>query len=391
MSIIPEPLGKDHDYDLATLDREMDRVKSKVFLDNNAAFYGPLMCSMNFVWSESIPTAATDGVTIWWNPRWFMEIPFETRKTVLVHELKHVAGLHMLRRSEREPKRWNIACDFQINNDLDRQKYTFEGTQPCLDQNFGEMVPEDIYDLLPPDICAPWGPGGGDPSNSGGLGGDDIIISASPEVQRQMVNNVVQATQSAKLSKQAGSIPGETELYLSKFLKPKIPWETVLYLWFNDLGDADYTFARPNRRYTDMYLPSLVAQDDRLEHLIWYWDVSGSVTDVQALRMASEVKYIKEHFNPAKLTIVQFDTRITAERTFTDDDPFEDVVIIGRGGTDLTPVREHIMEHRPTAAVIFSDLFCNAMEPGPTCPVLWIAVDNRQANVNFGKLIHIKA
>lgn len=382
MTTNPEPLGPDKGYDLADLDREMDRVKSKVFLNNNAAFYGPLMCSMDFIWSEGVETAETDGICLWWNPKWFLSLPFDTRITVLVHELKHVAELHMLRGNGREHERWNKACDFKINNELEREGYTFEGTQPCLDQRFGTMACEEIYDVLPPESqCAPWGPGSGPDMRPGG----------DPATQRQVIANVVQATQAARLANAAGTIPGDTELFLKKFLEPKVPWETLLYLWFNDMGEPDYTWARPNRRYSDMYLPSLQDTEGRLEHLIWYWDVSGSVTDEQALRMASEVKFIKEHFNPVKLTIVQFDTRITDEKVFTEDDPFEDVVIIGRGGTCLIPVREHIMQHEPTAVVIFSDLYVQPMDPGPKCPILWIAVDNQQARVNFGKLIHIKA
>src|SRR5690606_36181796 len=103
-----------------------------------------------------------------------------------------------------------------------------------------------------------------------------------------------------------------------------------------------------DRRYFDVYLPGEVEDEGRLEHLIYYLDVSGSVTDAQAMRFNSEVKYIKDTFNPKKLTLAQFDTRITWERTFLEDDPFDEIVIIGRGGTHLEPVRQHMIKHRPT-------------------------------------------
>ncbi|MFP3693432.1 DUF2201 family putative metallopeptidase, partial [Burkholderia sp. SIMBA_048] len=85
------------------LNRELDRTKSAVFLGKTAAFLGSILCSHNFVWSEEVPTAATNGITLWWNPSWFTKLPVETRKTVLVHELWHPARLHMLRLNGRCP------------------------------------------------------------------------------------------------------------------------------------------------------------------------------------------------------------------------------------------------------------------------------------------------
>jgi predicted metal-dependent peptidase len=380
----PEPLGTEHDYDMASLERELDRTKSQIFLGNNAAFYAPLMCSMEFVWTEHIPTAATNGATIWWNPRWFLSLVPETRRTVLVHELMHVALLHLVRGEGRDQKIWNYACDIRINNDLERERYSFAGVEGCWkDQSFGDMPAEEIYDILyqrkQDPQCAPWGTGGDE--------GD--MQEPDKATKQKVIASVVQASHQARLSGQAGSIPGETKTYLKKFLEPKLPWETLLYLWFNELGQEDYTWARPNRRYQEMYLPSLQSQHNGLEHLAYYLDVSGSVSDHDVLRFNSEVKFIKETFNPQKLTLVQFDTRITATKVFTEDDPFDEIVVVGRGGTCLVPVRDHILEHRPTAAVIFSDLYVPPMEPVGNIPVLWVAVGNQNARVNFGKLIHI--
>ncbi len=158
-----------------------------------------------------------------------------------------------------------------------------------------------------------------------------------------------------------------------------------------DLMDEDYTWRRPNRRYEDMYLPSRFTDDGRLEHLIYYWDVSGSISEKEELRFNSELKYIWEQFKPSKITIVQFDTRITKVDEWTAGMSFNEVKIVGKGGTHLGPVRQHMLDNQPTAAIIFSDLYCAPMAPGPLCPVIWVAVGNTQAQVPFGKLINIEA
>ena len=40
----------------------------------------------------------------------------EERLFVILHELWHVAKLHSIRRESRDPRLWNIACDYHINN-----------------------------------------------------------------------------------------------------------------------------------------------------------------------------------------------------------------------------------------------------------------------------------
>ena len=89
-----------------------------------------------------------------------------------------------------------------------------------------------------------------------------------------------------------------------------------------------------------MYLPSLIDDDGGLDHLIYYLDVSGSISDGDIIRFHSEFKYVKEHFEPEKMTMVQFDTRITQEKVFHKEDPFVETHVVGRGGTSLVPVRE---------------------------------------------------
>ncbi len=386
----PVILTESDSYDFAVLNRDLDRAKSALFMSRDAAFFGPLMCTLEFVWATGLTTAATDGTMFWWDPADFVRCDLEERKSTIMHELWHVARLHALRCGSRCHDVWNIACDIKINRDLLQQGYKNMNPPYWVHRpDITEELEEEIYELLQK-------PGGGG-ANGGQLPGQAPgksncshgQITLTAQDKQKMVNATVKAIQSAKMSNQASSIPGDIELTINKFLAPKIPWETHLYMFFNDMTDDDYSWSRPSRRYEDMYLPHRKGEG-RLEHLIYYLDISGSVSDHDVLRFNSEVKFIKDVFNPIKLTLVQFDTQITQERVFTEDDPFEEIVVVGRGGTSLIPVREHIMENNPTAAIIFSDLFVEAMQPGPTCPIIWIAVGNTAAQVNFGKLIHIK-
>jgi predicted metal-dependent peptidase len=388
------------ELDYQVLDKEMDRVKTKVFLGSNAAFLGPLMCSVNFLWTEDIRTAQTNGISLYWNPHWFLKLPFDTRITVLLHELWHIALLHMIRRGSRDPEIWNYACDININNMLKAQGYSFAGTSPWIDASYGEQPTEEIYDSLysMPDLSVlgnyVWGSEGWDEEGDKG----DIIEPEEGEgdvAEHTIINKVVQASTAAKMSGAGDDgVPSEIETMLKRFLQPKLPWELLLRQFFQALTGQDYSWSRPNRRYRDMYLPSLMEDESGLEHLIYYLDVSGSVSDGEVVRFNSEVKFIKETFNPHRLTLVLFDDQIQREYDFYEDDPFEEIVIVGRGGTDLGPVREHMLKHRPTAAVVFSDMCCAPMQPLPPgidIPTIWVGVNaGNETQVHFGKLVHIK-
>ncbi|MCR5943506.1 hypothetical protein FG152_22245 [Ochrobactrum sp. XJ1] len=383
------------ELDYRQLTRLMDRTKTKVFLNTNGAFLAPLMCSLDFRWNETVPTAYTDGKEIGWNPYFFLYLDEPTRVSVLLHELWHVALLHMVRRGERDPEDWNIAADIVINNMLDSEGCVFNGCNPWINHDFDGQTTEEVYDaihLQKPSMCSKpqfTNPGTGEAGDSDiqePAGG----ASEQAQVQHQVVAKVVSA---AHASKMAGKLPGEIETTLNKFLAPELPWKTILAQFFNELCNQDYSWSRPNRRYRDMYLPSLIDDNEGLEHLIYYLDVSGSITDEDIIRFHSEFKYVKDTFAPEKMTMVQFDTMIQKEEVFLKDDPFEETHVIGRGGTSLVCVREHIIEHEPTAVVVFSDLYCSPMEPLPSnvnIPIIWICVNHAGANVPTGTLIHIK-
>jgi predicted metal-dependent peptidase len=386
------------ELDYRKLDREFDRAKSQVFLARKANFLGPLMCSLDFSWNTNIETACTNGLVLWFNPHFFLGLPIKTRPTIIKHELWHPALMHMIRRGSRDPKIWNYAADIVINNMLDDDGDSFEGVTPWLDHAYDGWTTEDVYDdlikkcagvgfKLPAPFMVNPLTGGSDPS-------DLVEPTSSTEktIEHMIVNNVVSANHSSALSGGCGKMPGEIETTLKRFLAPKLPWERILFNFFNALGHQDYSWARPNRRYRDMYLPSLQDDTGGLEHLAYFEDVSGSITEADSIRFNSEFKYVKERFEPEKMTLIQFDTEIQKEEVFLRDDPFDEVRIVGGGGTCLICVRDWIIKNRPTAVVIFSDMIVTPMEPLPrnlNVPIIWVALNNRGAKVFTGQLVHL--
>ncbi len=58
---------------------------------------------------------ATDGVSIYYNPGYVETLNASELAGVLAHEVMHPALQHHTRRGGRNPKRWNMACDYAIN------------------------------------------------------------------------------------------------------------------------------------------------------------------------------------------------------------------------------------------------------------------------------------
>lgn len=376
------------ELDYASLSRELDKVKAKVFLGNNAAFLGSLLTSLKFQWDETCKTAYTDGLSIGWNPHWFLEIPEATRQTVLMHELWHVGKLHLLRGEFLDPELFNEACDHHINLGLLKEGYSFEGTNPLCDPRFKDMVEEDIYKILikekdPAPKTGAWGV----PDDTGDL------KKPADDNRQTVVNQVAKAVQTAAMSGHTDAASQAATELIKAYLEPKVEWEAEMYQFMVDLSQYRYTYKRPNRRNQNpnMFMPSRSKQEGRLTHLMYFLDCSGSISNKMLLRFNSEVKHIKDTFNPKKLTLVMFDTRITNRIVITENEQFDEAVIHGRGGTDFRPVREEIIKEQPTAAIIFTDLECEPLQPLPIpVPIIWIAVNARQHPVLEGKVIHIK-
>jgi predicted metal-dependent peptidase len=388
----------------AQLDQLLAKTKGRLFFKQGAGFLGSLLCDHEIFWDPTCRTAWCDGTRIGINPKFFTWLTPEERVTLVVHELWHTGYLHMDRRGEtRCPDYWNQAADYVINNRMENDGFVFGeklmSLGPCLDHQYDDMTTEQVYDLLAP---PPFGkpsqqpdPSGqpGAQSNQSGADGNPLsgdVRQAPAGMKDKIIGKVIKAAQASRMSKEAGVVPGETELILDEFLNPILPWEILLQRWFTERNNDDYSWKRPSRRYEDEYLPSMLS-DNGLEHMAYFWDISGSVGDEDILRSSSEVAHVHNTYLPQRTTVITFDTELHDFFEFTDEEPFENIKVTGRGGTDLGEVEAWIKKNRPTAAIIFSDLWCDPMKEDPGIPILWVVVGNPTAKVPFGQMIHIES
>ena len=98
-------------YDIAALKRKM-LVKYP--------FFGSVVASVGYKENKDIPTAGTDGETIYYNPEYLESLSVEEQTFVFAHEVCQIAFNHILRSEGKDPELWNIATDGVINQFLKR-------------------------------------------------------------------------------------------------------------------------------------------------------------------------------------------------------------------------------------------------------------------------------
>lgn len=98
-------------YDITALKRKM-LVKYP--------FFGSVVASVGYKENKDIPTAGTDGETIYYNSEYLEGLSVDEQTFVFAHEVCHIAFNHILRSEDKNPELWNIATDGVINQFLKR-------------------------------------------------------------------------------------------------------------------------------------------------------------------------------------------------------------------------------------------------------------------------------
>ena len=95
-------------------------------------------------------TAAVDGRNLYFNTQFFNKMSNKEIEFVIAHEILHCVFDHLGRREDRNPKIYNIAADYIVNNLLVRDRI---GTKPTFidcyqDFKYDNWSSEAVYDDL---------------------------------------------------------------------------------------------------------------------------------------------------------------------------------------------------------------------------------------------------
>lgn len=381
------------EYQLSEAKELKKLVDELVVEDKRFAGLARYIVNVRFFWSGHIETACAGHGFIFFNPDFWNKLPPETRITVLVHEVWHLILKHLERSRTCDPFIHNIAADHVINNALEDDGFTFDGTTPHKDKKYKGMSTEQVYNAIYQKK----------PENRPKPSLEDLKAQVSADTIEDMISDILKADDNGKdlqdqkeEAEQAvdentnvpGSITGsfgiQLELSNVKVAIIGATYEEIFADYLIDpLGGGKRTFMRPNRRQSaigsNMRLPGRMKRrghKNRLTHLVYALDVSGSITKKQAQQFHDSVRTIKDLLNPEKLTVMFFDTSIKLIKTYTDKEPYKAVTVYAGGGTSLVGVYKKTKELQPEALVIFTDL-CVSIPPKPEWETIWLIPDKR--------------
>jgi len=363
---------------------ETNILKAKIELMTKSVFISTICLSVRHVITDSVPTAATNNKTIFYNPDFIGKLSVGQLAGLIAHECWHIAFQHLNRRGEREPVLWNVAGDYKINfmlqhngfelpvGGLYNPKYDDEWTT---DGVYSELEEEgfqpDLEDMML-DIT-------GDTPDS-----DDDSAASKAEVADILVRA---HTQSKIAGKDAGEIPGEILRVLDELLNPQIPWPIVLNKFIDQKVREKYTWARRNRRFPDVFLPSL--HNYGLSHLTWAIDTSGSRNNEELKATLTEIRSVQRTMSPERMTIIDCDSRIQSIHEITAQTDILSLKFSGGGGTRFQPVLDYIEDHPTQALIYFTDLYGETDLERVNYPILWIC-NSDHAPANIGETVYIK-
>jgi len=365
-------------------ERKLER--AKVQLLRSQPFFGRPACDLKWIIQElEIPTAATDGRRILFHPEFLDSLDDDELIFVTAHEVEHVIKKHQLRRGERNPQLWNIACDHNINLELTDNKIgqvpeKLKGKIFC-DERFRGMLEERIYEQLMSEMskeeqdALSMDPGGcGAVIDSEAVGKGEAAMTA----EHTRVNRVIEAA--AQYAKQCGKMPGFMQDFCNKNLEPQINWKGQLRRFIEPLFPTDVSWSRPNRRtiYRGMYMPGAIK--DGTGKIAVGLDTSGSISQKELEVFFAELKSIFSETKPEMLIVYWFESHIWRVDHVPRGIDFPFPEKIKTGGTHFQAVFDKIEEdaENPRCLIMLTDMY-DSFPSQPGYPVIWCATTDIEA------------
>jgi len=348
-------------------------------------FFGQLVMRLRLVETDGLPTAAVDGVRMYYNPKFILSLTKDELVGVFCHEVLHCALGHLWRLVNKDPTKRNVAFDYVINLII-RQSGLVLPSCALYDEKYTGMSSDEVYNLLTNEdmkkIC-----GSGNGFDIGGIL-EPVGNGENGSTESDWSDAVIKA---AKVAKQTGKVPAGLEDYINKIMSVKTDWKSILQALVMQLVSRDdFTWTRPNSRYAPhgLYLPSL--RSEKMPAFRVYVDASGSCWSKQILtEFCSHLSAIVDQCRPEIVYVDYFDTQVNKGDEFM---PGDNIFIEprGGGGTDFRPIFEHVEEsgEEPAVVIVLTDGYGPFPEQEPSYHVVWAI--NSEVEAPWGHHVDIR-
>ena len=372
---------------------------------NRYPFFGRLLMRLRFRFEEC-GTAATDMTFLYIDIDFLNKLSDSEAEFVLLHEVMHCVLSHCTRGKGKLPLLYNIACDIVVNSfileTLGVTEFRIDGSNAMHLAPDGiegrEHTAEEIYQMLLQSGSAGNGDGDGDGTPMEGKGAkiDSHDIWSEIEARQAEEQWGQHLREAAAHGAGIGNVPVGMRRYLNEIRRtPTTNWRQLLQDYIR-YDRSDYDFMRPDRRYTDVLLPSF--QDEMFgETVRALWlivDASGSVDDEMLADVMGEIYAAYTQLDNISGHIGFFDSQLYPLQPFEDYDELAAAHPVGGGGTSFHVIFDYLAEvpddERPELILIFTDgyAYFPPEDAALGVPVIWLIKDS-DVEPPWGNCIHI--
>ena len=349
--------------------------------------------------TEDLPTAATNGRDVMYNPKFIETLNDKELNFVVLHEALHKAFQHMhlwKKLWKESPMLANMAADYVVNYSIyeadDRNEITMMPSSALFDKKYAGMTTKQVFDLLKKDAESNGGGGGKDGHDTHDWEGSE---SMSDEEVKETTKQIDQALRQGEIIR--GKMQGNKNRSVNELLEPKVNWREQLREFVNaTCKNKDRTsWKRPHKRFIghDIYMPSMIGE--AIGQVVIGIDTSGSIGDKELNEFLTEVVAICDDVSTSSIELLYWDTVVAGHETYHQGDYkalMQSTKPAGGGGTTVGSVNQYIKDKRiqPEAIIILTDGYVEEDFGGNwDYPTLW-AITSKHITSPHGKTIHIE-
>ena len=371
--------------------------QARVALVLNEPFFGSLSLRMPLVEDNSIKTLCTNGKAIRYNAGFVESLTHELCMSAVCHEVLHVALGHAWRRDARDPKRWNVAGDYEVNQVLTDSGFKL-GADWLIDAAYKGMTAEPIYARIAENNESNGQGGQGEGEGEGdddGQGDDnephgpgDVEDAPTGEQNELAAEWQVATIQAANAAKAQGKLSGALKGLVDALREAKTDWRAYTLRFAQERAASDYTMRTPNKRYAQsgLYLPAL--QATCMGEIAVAVDTSGSCY-AAIPAFGAHLQVILDTVQPRAMHVIYADAAVQTVDTYAPGDTVK-VRRDGGGGTSFVPPFQWLTAQgvEPACMIYLTDLYGDFPAPADF-PVLWASV-TKNLHAPFGETVYIK-
>lgn len=341
--------------------------RARISMIMKQPFFGQLAMQLLLVEDATLepPTAAVDGVRLFYHPQWVKDHDQDVVEAMVAHEVGHCIFEHIGRRNGRTPRRWNHAGDYVINAMLKDCNFAI-GADWLYNPIYAGLSTDQVYQALPPE----------DEIDGSGPGPFDKHFDTAPddvdgnEMTEDWKHAVAKAANAAE---EAGNVPGSLKRFINEAINGKADWRGVFNRFCTERAREDYSYRVLNRKFAaiGIFLPGLWSE--AMGEMAMILDTSGSITEPIFSAFLGETDAIRTQMNPSVMHVLQCDCEMGHVDHFEQYDEFK-VEPSGGGGTDFRPPFKYMEDNGidPRCAVYLTDGHGSFPPVAPSYPVLWL-------------------